>query len=214
MSDNFSDIFSAADLPPVDRLVLIYLRSLTAQHGAAWPSYETIAGNCGIVRRTAINVVKRLSEAGYITKEHRYKITDAERLQTSNSYEVADKSSDSPVQSQNAPYNAIAFKPKTEEDENILREAARLKFGPDIAKAVADYARVYGGTRQVSTEAIRQAFEKAAVRMRHGSGLLNPPAWIAAAILNEQRNLDQRAIGRSGWEAAIERAKAATAHLA
>jgi hypothetical protein len=50
-----------------------YLSELANNDGECWPSYNTIARELNVCRRTAINLVKGLREAGLLTTEHRVK---------------------------------------------------------------------------------------------------------------------------------------------
>ncbi|NOU98420.1 helix-turn-helix domain-containing protein [Paenibacillus planticolens] len=213
MSTNLSaitSVFELADLTPYERVTLIYLRTLSLEHASVFPSYETIAQKCGMVRRTAINVIKRLVDAGLITKEHRYRIVAADRKQTSNTYEVSAPSSNSPVETDelapsNSPYNSNSFKPKQEEEyinkstheiDDIPylpfeNEIKRHKITSETRTAILAHMTEAGADIwHYSAEAIRRALKKATNRMRLGSGLYNPPKWIASAIRNEQMNLD------------------------
>jgi DNA-binding transcriptional MocR family regulator len=217
MSANLSAITSVFELAtddfsPYDRVVLIYLRTLSLEHSSVFPSYETIASKCGMVRRTVINVIKRLIKHGLIAKESRFKDvpgTDRPR-QTSNEYITTTApavSSNSPVVTDELPpsnslYNSNSFKHKQEEDENINiapnppylpfeNEIKRNKITPEIRIAILEQVAASGADIwHYSAEAIRRALKKATNRMRLGSGLYNPPKWIAAALRNEQMNLD------------------------
>lgn len=226
-------VFNIADLKPIDRLVLVYLRSLAEELGAAFPSYETIAAKCGISRRTAINAVKRLVEGKLIKKDHRYKDDVAAEApkairQTSNSYRVsiADESSSAPLADEvmppSAPERSSSFNPviKTEE-ENIKTHAhAETPYLPfeseienhaipsEIRSAILAYIV---NVRQYSAEAIRNAFGKAAARIKAGVKFDNFPKWVAVAIRNEDFALSQRP--KSSWSDVLQRAKMATAHL-
>lgn len=219
MSDNLA-LFDIPDLKPTERLILVYIRALIAEKGAAFPSYETIAQKVGISRRTAIYAVKRLTERGLIDKTVR---PVAPKRNKSNVYsapaspvsEVAPAENEvSPIF---APYKAVQKNVKTE-DENInkdayAREIERHGFGY-LRAAITDYVNAVGGVRQFSVQAIRNALKKAYIRMRYGSGLYNPPAWIATAIRNEEARLRMLASDNAKTDAVLERARLATAHLA
>jgi hypothetical protein len=208
-----TSVFELADLDPYERVTLIYLRTLSAEHGAVFPSYETIALKCGMVRRTAINVIKRLVDAGLITKEHRYRIVAAERKQTSNSFncvEPSPVSSNSPVEADkpalsNSPYNSNSINTKQEEESiNIPaqeiadipyfpfeNEIKRNKITSEVRNAILAHMTAAGADIwHYSAEAIRRAFKKAILRIQLGSGLYNPAKWIASTIRNEQMSLD------------------------
>jgi hypothetical protein len=57
-----------------EKIVLLKIADCAADDGShAYPSYETIAGECGMKRRGAIGIVKRLTSKGVLIKEHRTK---------------------------------------------------------------------------------------------------------------------------------------------
>jgi hypothetical protein len=54
-----------------ERLVLLYLYRRAGPDGGSWPSYATIATDCGINRRSAIRSVKSLISKGFVRIERR-----------------------------------------------------------------------------------------------------------------------------------------------
>jgi hypothetical protein len=161
-------------------------------------------------RRKAIDVVKNLVHLGLLEKTHTYKTVGTERKQTSNRYDTgiaqdALTAQDAPLTdkpvAQDAPYESKDFKDlKTEEEDNNImdmpyypfeNEIKKHKVSREIRSAILDYIKADGGDIwEYSLDAIRRALKKAINRMQIGSGLYNPPKWIASAIRNEQYNLD------------------------
>lgn len=69
---------------PLKKLVLLCL----ADHhndeiGFAWPSYKTIAGRCGMSRRTVVSIIADLESDGFIRRQERH---GNGNLNTSNAY--------------------------------------------------------------------------------------------------------------------------------
>lgn len=66
-------VFSS-DLPANTKLVLIAVGARMNQFGqGAWPSYNTIAADTSLSRRTVIDAIKLAVERGFITKKTRHK---------------------------------------------------------------------------------------------------------------------------------------------
>ncbi len=73
-------ILSRADLSGDEKLVIGCLARMQGNNACCWPSYETIAAECGISRRQIARIVARLDKIGEIKKlRHSYR---------SNSYSV------------------------------------------------------------------------------------------------------------------------------
>lgn len=186
-------------LPIYEKMVLLFIRELSASHSNVFPDYETIAAACGMSKRKAIYVVKHLIEAGLLTKEFREKIVNGERKQTSNTYELnpslehsaphAPAAND--ASAYHAPYKALNSLNK-EEDIYIPFENEILRY--KIPKSMV--RRILNEVNDIHTysaEAIRRSFKKAMNRVRVGGGLYNFPKWLATTLRNEQFYLDQRA---------------------
>lgn len=200
---NIASVFEINDLSIYDKTVLIYLRTMQEELDTVFPSYDTIASKCGMSRRKAIDVVKKLVGLGLVKKEHRYNTVDNSRKQTSNTYKTAQDAPvvDEPMHSP-APYSLDlkSLDLKQEEDNNIITDIPYYPFENEIKKhkipntvreAILTAIEAEGGDIwEYSLEAIRRALKKAVNRMRIGSGLYNPSKWIASAIRNEQLNLD------------------------
>ncbi|WP_183148636.1 helix-turn-helix domain-containing protein [Aeromonas caviae] len=56
---------------PLRKLVLIKLADNASDTGECWPSYQHIADQCEISRRSVINHIDALCDAGLLTKESR-----------------------------------------------------------------------------------------------------------------------------------------------
>ena len=230
-----TSVFDISGLDPSERVVLMFIRYVTAKHGTAFPSYETIAKHCGIVRRTAINVVKRLVEKNQLAKEHRYKIASADQhegkselRQLSNTYssveseEIALSESSNSLDnlnelSQNSPYKASSLKSIITEEDNKYTyvpfdsQIKRYQIPNSIKSAILDYISVYGDIRQFSSQAISLAFAKGIYRIKSGVKFVNFPKWIATTIRNEEFIISQKT--KRTWEDVLERARIATATL-
>lgn len=56
---------------PLRKLVLIKLADNASDQGECWPSYQHIAEQCEISKRSVMNHIDALIEAGFVTKELR-----------------------------------------------------------------------------------------------------------------------------------------------
>lgn len=56
---------------PLRKLVLIKLADNANDKGECWPSYQHIADQCEVSRRSVINHMNDLEKAGYLVKQHR-----------------------------------------------------------------------------------------------------------------------------------------------
>ncbi|MCW3171409.1 helix-turn-helix domain-containing protein [Shewanella subflava] len=56
---------------PLRKLVLLKLADNANDHGECWPSYAYIAEQCEITRRSVMQHVKKLEEAGFLMREYR-----------------------------------------------------------------------------------------------------------------------------------------------
>lgn len=77
--------FDARVSNPLRKLVLLKLCDHANEKGQCWPSFNYIADQCEISRRSAITHIQALIEDGYLTSESRFK--DGE--QTTNMYTVS-----------------------------------------------------------------------------------------------------------------------------
>lgn len=73
-------------LKPIDKAIIMFLFTLCGTKGYCWPSYETIAKNCGVSRRYAIRRVKFLEYRGYIC--HSKGTRETSNAQSSNKYYI------------------------------------------------------------------------------------------------------------------------------
>lgn len=64
-------IFERRDLTAHQKLLLCYLAMRANSEAECWPSYATIARDCGISRRTAIKVVGELEDKGLLSRTRR-----------------------------------------------------------------------------------------------------------------------------------------------
>ena len=70
-------IFARCDLTVVERAVYLCLSShARREDSTAWPSYSTIARECGISRLTAIRAVVALEHKGLVKKETTGKLSN------------------------------------------------------------------------------------------------------------------------------------------
>lgn len=69
MADTVDAILST--LGPAALGVYTYLAKRCNRDGQCWPSYDTIAADCGIQRRYAMRVIKALEDEGFVVVERR-----------------------------------------------------------------------------------------------------------------------------------------------
>jgi len=69
----YDSVFERKDVPAYGKLVYLYLCRRANADGKSIPSYQTIADDCGLSRRTAIRAIKELETIGLlvITKRKR-----------------------------------------------------------------------------------------------------------------------------------------------
>jgi hypothetical protein len=82
-----SDILYDSNLDSSERFILLILFTYTNAHtNTAFPSYQTISERAAISRRSAIRIVERLIEKGYIVKQKNFREakTKGKIEQTSN----------------------------------------------------------------------------------------------------------------------------------
>lgn len=79
--------FLAENLGPYEQLALIWIWYHKNQSGKCWPSYETLADEMKVSRRTVIRAVESLIKKQLLIKTKRR----GDKVWTSNEYEVATK---------------------------------------------------------------------------------------------------------------------------
>lgn len=58
------------ELPAMQKIVLVMLADHNSKNGLCFPSYDTLAKECGMTKRSVINQVEKLESAGLLTIEH------------------------------------------------------------------------------------------------------------------------------------------------
>lgn len=58
------------ELPAMQKIVLVMLADHNSKSGLCFPSYDTLAKECGMTKRSVINQVEKLEAAGLLTIEH------------------------------------------------------------------------------------------------------------------------------------------------
>jgi DNA-binding Lrp family transcriptional regulator len=197
------------NLPVYEKAVLWFLKEFAQEHEEIFPFYDTIAANCGMSRRKAIYVVKKLVEAGIIDKTHRAKEVNGEIRQDTNVYDYVDVdvyvhvneikrdedyASPAPEikrSAPDAPYISLLNSIKTEEEEykyiTFKQQVTKYKIPSEMTRRIIQEVPAI---LTYSPEAIIRTFKKAMNRVRIGGGLFNLPKWFATTIRNEQFYLD------------------------
>lgn len=57
------------ELPAMQKIVLVMLADHNSKEGLCFPSYETLAGECGMSKRSVMNQVEKLEAAEFLTVE-------------------------------------------------------------------------------------------------------------------------------------------------
>jgi len=65
----WNNLLWKAQLPPTEKLVLLYLLDRSNAEGRSWPLVDTIALETGLSRRTVLGALKRLRERGVLSWE-------------------------------------------------------------------------------------------------------------------------------------------------
>ena len=117
---------------PLRKLVLLKLADNASDLGECWPSYQHIADQCEISKRSVMNHIEALCECGLIKKELR----TGPKGNSSNVYQLNLRSAgDSPGGSAGAaPRISHSFEPVTEPDSlsargQFISEAAKRRIG-------------------------------------------------------------------------------------
>lgn len=183
------------DLPVYEKAVLWFLKEFSQDHKDLFPSYDTIAASCGMSRRKAIYVVKKLVELGLASKEVRIEKVAEQTKQSTNLYTL-----NAPPAPKNqtfsaspAPYKSFKLSLKTEEEEYIYHvfkeQVGKFKISQEIEQQIINNVP---DLLSYSPEAIRRTFKKAMNRIRIGSGIYNLPKWFESTVRNENFYLEQQ----------------------
>ncbi|MBD3768007.1 MAG: helix-turn-helix domain-containing protein [Gammaproteobacteria bacterium] len=145
------------------KLVLLKLADNADDNGNCWPSYQHIADQCEMCRRTVIDHVKQLEKDGFLTKSHRnsgnssnyYKLnldapevkkTSAKSAPVENctSAKSAPPSAKSapPSSAKSAPRTSHSFEPVNEPKKNKQKKAAEFSWRDSLIQLGADVVDV------------------------------------------------------------------------
>jgi hypothetical protein len=177
-----------------EKAVLWFLREFAEEHETLFPSYDTIAASCGMSRRKAISVIKKLVEDGVIEKEQRIK---SNGKQTSNELRLCDALLLDKEKPSHAPYKSSSLKSLKLEEEEIIFSGSAVFESEILRYRIPKYIRTkilsqVPNLLVFSSDAIIRTFKKAMNRIRYGGGVYNLPKWFATTLCNEQFYLDQK----------------------
>jgi uncharacterized phage protein (TIGR02220 family) len=145
---------------PLRKLVLIKLADNANDLGECWPSYQHIADQCEISRRSVINHVKALESAGMLVKQYR---TGTHKPNASNIYTLH-LDGESP-----APSPSAAPAPRTSHSiEPVNEPKAIVELKPDIAEKVIQYLNDKTGK---SFRVVKTHTDKINARIKEGATL-------------------------------------------
>jgi len=121
---------------PLTKLVLLKIADNANDDGVCWPSYGHIADQCEITKRSAINHINKLIEAGLVTKQVR---TNGYKSNSSNVYTVLSGSepnsppseSNAPPSEPNSPPPSEPNSPRTSHSLEPVKEPAVKSIKPD-----------------------------------------------------------------------------------
>ena len=167
---------------PLRKLVLIKLADNASDQGECWPSYQHIADQCEISKRSVMNHVAALCESGLVKKVTR----KGEKGNSSNIYLLhLDSAGDSPrtshsfepvKESVNEP---IAFGASA--DESVRVRSNRPEYSPEFEQAWLAYPKRAGGNSKSA------AFKAWKARLNEGvnpetmlEGVKRYAGWVSA----------------------------------
>lgn len=127
---------------PLRKLVLIKLADNANDLGECWPSYQHIADQCEISRRSVITHVNKLEEMGFLKKKYR---KGSEKPNSSNIFTLdfdgaysSPSESPAPAGESPAPSSGESPAPRTSHSIEPVKEPS-LSSKPDIAEKVIQY---------------------------------------------------------------------------
>ena len=174
---------------PLRKLVLIKLADNASDQGECWPSYQHIADQCEISKRSVMNHITALCESGLVKKVSR----KGEKGNSSNIYLLRlDGAKDSPGGSAgDSPRTSHSFEPVKEPvnestigasaDASAPARSARQEYSPEFEQAWQEYPKRAGGNSKSA------AFKAWKARIREGikpetmlDGVKRYAAWVRA----------------------------------
>ena len=172
---------------PLRKLVLIKLADNASDQGECWPSYQHIADQCEISKRSVMNHITALCESGLVKKVSR----KGEKGNSSNIYLLRlDGAKDSPGGSAgDSPRTSHSFEPVKEPvnestigasaDASAPARSARQEYSPEFEQAWQEYPKRAGGNSKSA------AFKAWKARIREGvtpetmlDGVKRYAAWV------------------------------------
>ena len=133
---------------PLRKLVLIKLADNANDLGECWPSYQHIADQCEISRRSVINHIKALESAGMLVKQYR---TGTQKPNASNLYTLnldgavnSPSATPAPASAAPAPPPSAAPAPRTSHSFEPVKEPI-VELKPDPAEMVIKYLNKKAG---------------------------------------------------------------------
>ncbi|EJQ0869942.1 helix-turn-helix domain-containing protein [Escherichia coli] len=175
---------------PLRKLVLIKLADNASDQGECWPSYQHIADQCEISKRSVMNHIAALCESGLVKKVTR----KGEKGNSSNIYLLhLDGAGDSPGGSAgDSPRTSHSFEPVKEPvnepiavgasvDESVRVRSNRPEYSPEFEQAWLAYPKRAGGNSKSA------AFKAWKARLNEGvnpetmlEGVKRYEGWVSA----------------------------------
>ena len=108
---------------PLRKLVLIKLCDNANDHGECWPSHQHIADQCEISKSSVKNHIKKLSEMGFLSIEHR----EGPKGNSSNMYQISLNSvaGDNPGGAGDNPVGGAGDNPRTSHSIEPVKEPVK-----------------------------------------------------------------------------------------
>lgn len=154
---------------PLRKLVLIKLADNANDLGECWPSYQHIADQCEISRRSVIGHIKALENAGLLVKQYR---SGTHKANSSNVYTLKldgeapalHGADNSPPSAAPAPPPSAAPAPRTSHSlEPVNEPKAIVELKPDVAEKVIQYLNDKSG-RQYKAVPSNKKFIEARIK--------------------------------------------------
>lgn len=183
-------------------LVLLALQSFAGDGGSIYPSYETLAKRAGISRRSAVNAVADLVEAGVLVKHSR----TSERGHESNSFTVIfDPGDENCTSANDGCTSAKSAPPSAKKDGPSAKSALPLvqNLHPNLERTLT---RRLSKDNPIVASEVRGAFDAY-------NQLAWQTGWPKAIALSKPRAAKLKARlaeagGLDGWCGALQRAAA------
>ena len=158
---------------PLRKLVLIKLADNANDHGECWPSYQHIADQCEVSRRSVISHIKALESSGLLVKQFR---TGTHKPNASNLYTLnldgannAPSAAPAPAGESPAPSSGESPAPRTSHSiEPVNEPKAIVELKPDIAEKVIQYLNDKTGK---SFRNVKTHTDKINARIKEGATL-------------------------------------------